>query len=250
MYVFGTSFPTTIANSKITSNGSWVGGGLYLYSSSSIMIVNDTITRNSASLDGGGLFLGDSSSPEIANTIVAFNSSGIVGSSATLRCNCVYGNTAYDYSGLTDPTGTNGNISADPMFVRNPSDGGDGWGDDPATPGVDEGANDDYGDLRLRAGSPAINAGDPAFVAQPGETDLDGHARVLCGRVDMGTYEFGIGDYDCDQSVDSTDFANWSACMTDPTGGTIAPGCEVFDFNADGDVDLLDFGGFQRIFGP
>ena len=58
------------------------------------------------------------------------------------------------------------------MFVRPPDSGPDGaW----------DGVDDDYGDLRLQGGSPCINAGDPDFTPQPGETDLDGHARVLCG---------------------------------------------------------------------
>ena len=71
-----------------------------------------------------------------------------------------------------------------------------GWGDDLETPDVNEGANDDYGDLRLQPGSLCINAGDPAFEPEPGETDLAGYPRVFCGRVDMGAYEFGIGDFD------------------------------------------------------
>ena len=69
----------------------------------------------------------------------------------------------------------------------------------------------------------------------------------------MGAYEFGIGDYDFDQGVDLTDFAAWSSCMTGPsTADTAVPHdpCVAFDFDGDGDVDLLDFGGFQAIFGP
>ena len=151
-----------------------------------------------------------------------------------------------------DPTASvvwgQGNFSADPMFVRNPSDGGDGWGDDPGTADVDEGVNDDYGDVRLRAGSPCIDAGDPGFVGQPGETDLDGHARVLCERVDMGAYEFGIGDFTCDHRVDLGDLRVWQSCITGPGGGPYAPGCEAFDFEFDGDVDLEDFAGFQGTF--
>ena len=42
--------------------------------------------------------------------------------------------------------------------------------------------------------------------------------------------------------------------MTGPSTADTAvphpPGCEAFDFNADGDVDLLDFDAFQLIFGP
>jgi len=280
LYLWSSS--PTIANNTITGNIALngYGGGLCL-GASSPTIVNNTIAGNS----GGGLYLYYYSFPRIANTIVAFNSSGIyrgdATSTPTLRYNCVYGNSAYDYTGVTDPTGTDGNISADPMLVRNPSDGGDGGGDNPATPDVDEGANDDYGDVRLRAGSPAINAGDPSFVPQAGETDLDGHARVLCGRVDMGAYEFGIGDYDCDQSVDMADFALWAGCMGGPSGAElrmangeermtqafdmlngasheigsqqfeIGNSCVAFDFDADGDTDLHDFAGFQRVFvGP
>jgi len=322
LYLWNSS--ATITNNAITGNSAYYdGGGLFLWDSSPMM-ANNTIAGNSTYWEGGGLYL-DSSSPTIANTIIAFNSSGVCQNSGTgiptLQYNCVYGNGIYNYSHLTDPTGTDGNISADPMLVRNPSDGGDGWGDDPATPDVDEGANDDFGDLRMRAGSPAINAGDPGFVPQPGETDLDGHARVLCGRVDMGAYEFGIGDYDCDQSVDMADFAAWDTCMGGPSGAELrmangeermtllenrngspspqpsplkgegvgprrgfddpgqermtgdgrsaigmedlrfengpgAPGsalrfdnpCAAFDFDADGDTDLRDFAGFQRVF--
>jgi len=146
-----------------------------------------------------------------------------------------------------------GNIDLDPMFVRLPNPGPDGTWD---------GVEDDYGDLRLRAGSPCINAGDPGFVAQPGETDLEGHARVLCRRVDMGAYEFGIGDYDCNQGVDLTDFASWSSCMTGPSTADTAvphaatadtavphdPGCEAFDFDGDADVDFRDFAVWQNAF--
>ncbi len=275
------SSPTILNNTIMGNSAYWNGGGLYLYGSSPT-ITNNTITANIASSNGGGLSLHAQSSPTIANTIIAFNSSGVYryGTTGTprLRYNGVDGNTAYNYAGLNDPTGTNGNISADPRLVRNPSDGGDGWGDDPATPGVDEGANDDCGDLRLQPGSPAINAGDPSFVPQPGETDLDAHARVLCGQVDMGAYEFGIGDYDCDQSVDLADFALWAGCMGGPSGAElrlangeermtqsfdllngasheigsqqfeIGNSCVAFDFDADGDTDVRDFAGFQRVF--
>ncbi|MDO8629762.1 MAG: right-handed parallel beta-helix repeat-containing protein, partial [Phycisphaerales bacterium] len=256
----------TIANNTITGNCAEIGGGLCL-DSSSPTVANNTITGNSAGY-GGGLWLYNSS-PTIGNTIVAFNSSGVYRAAntgtPTLRYNCVYGNAIYNYSGLPDYTGMDGNISTDPMFVRLPDPGPEGtWG----------GVDDDYGDVRLRGGSPAINAGDPGLVPQPGETDLDAHARVLCGRVDMGAYEFGIGDYDCDQSVDLSDISSWPECMSGPSAaewrmtngeermgpneGTddrigdlrfeIADACAAFDFDADGDVDLRDLASFQRVF--
>jgi hypothetical protein len=43
---------------------------------------------------------------------------------------------------------------------------------------------------RLKPGSPCIDAGDPDYVPEADETDLDGNPRVVNGRVDMGAYEF------------------------------------------------------------
>ena len=109
--------------------------------------------------------------------------------------------------------------------------------------------NDDY---RLVAGSPGIDAGDPDFVPDPGETDLAGHPRMRCGQVDMGAYEFGMpGDIDCDGVTDLTDFAEWTDCMTDPRT-EVDPfplydeTCADLDVDADGDIDLLDLAGFQN----
>jgi len=48
----------------------------------------------------------------------------------------------------------------------------------------------DFGDYHLRPDSPCINAGDPNYVAGPNETDIDGEARVMFGRIDMGADEF------------------------------------------------------------
>ena len=158
-----------------------------------------------------------------------------------------------------------GNIDADPSFVRLPDDGGDGWGDDSNTPGTDESAHDDFGDLRLSPGSPCVNAGNPDFVERP-YTDLDGHARVLCGQVDMGAYEFGIGDHDCNQTINLTDLSALSTCATNPLGDTESsnfasgkradgtrnaiPDCSSFDFDADGAIDLRDFAHFLLVLNP
>ena len=46
------------------------------------------------------------------------------------------------------------------------------------------------GDYRLLPDSPCINAGDPDYIAEPNETDLDGKPRVIGGRIDMGAYEY------------------------------------------------------------
>lgn len=59
-----------------------------------------------------------------------------------------------------------GNIDGDPRFVD---------------------ANE--GDYHLSLHSSCINAGDPNFVAAPGQTDMDGEPRIINGRIDIGPYE-------------------------------------------------------------
>jgi hypothetical protein len=146
------------------------------------------------------------------------------------------GSPEFYYSRIEDWHGS-GNIDADPLFV-------DPDGPDDATGTLDD-------NLRLLPDSPCIDAGDPDFWPGEGATDLDGHARVLCDRVDMGAYESGIGDYYCDGSVDLSDFANWGACMTGPDGGPCDEACVVFDFDADTDVDVRDYALFSGAFsGP
>lgn len=74
-----------------------------------------------------------------------------------------------------------------PRFTRLPSHGGDGFGDDPRTPHTDESLNDDFGDLTLLPGSPAIDAGTNAKL--PRDTlDLDRDAdtlELLVGNTDL-----------------------------------------------------------------
>jgi len=164
-----------------------------------LTVTGSTFCNNSAGV-GGCLEVGPYGPGLLYNNIFwnnvdEYGTSAGVGSFGTLvdvRFNILQGETD------TWPD----NLDSDPLF-SNPigSDGIPGTLDD---------------DLRLQPGSPAINAGDPNYAPTQGETDLDGHARILCGRTDMGAYEFGIGDYDCDQSVNLTDFANWMMCATPP----------------------------------
>jgi hypothetical protein len=45
------------------------------------------------------------------------------------------------------------------------------------------------GDYHIRPVSPCVNAGDPDYVPEPGETDAEGGSRIGGGRIDMGAYE-------------------------------------------------------------
>ena len=84
--------------------------------------------------------------------------------------NDFFGNTAGDTDGWI-PLGP-GNISADPIFVDPPND------------------------VHLSSASPAIDAGDPIFVPEDGQTDIDGDPRVLDGDGDgFEVVDMGIDEY-------------------------------------------------------
>ena len=105
------------------------------------------------------------SHPLIANNVVAFNSSGIVKNYAanpTLRHNNFYGNTAYDYAGVSAGIG---DISEDPKLA-----------------GVR------YGDVHIQPDSPCVDAGDDSVVRGPW-LDMDGQARIQGDHVDIGADE-------------------------------------------------------------
>ncbi len=50
--------------------------------------------------------------------------------------------------------------------------------------------------------------------------------------------------------IDLADFSPLPPCLTGPGPTTCLTGCDVFDLDADHDVDLTDLAGFQRAFGP
>ena len=248
---------STIANNRIVCNSAFhYGGGIHC-DASSPTIADNTIAGNTARDGGGGIYC-TSSDPTIVNTIVAFNSSGIASaetttSTLTLWYNCVYGNTAYNYSNLTDPTGTSGNISADPKFVRAWSTGLDGqWGT----------GDDDYGDQYLKSSSPCIDSGHNDAVPPGTVTDLAGRSRFMEGPtltvtgygtppiVDIGAYEIlppVPGDLDLDDDVDVTDLAALRSCLSGQ-GIPRSAQCRRSDLDKDGDVDLSDFAIMQRCF--
>ena len=207
---------TTITNSIISGNTSIRGGGIANRANvgvSTLIIVNSTISGNSATGtdynataygSGGGIYNnGIGASAKLYNTIVAQNTTLTEGLD-------IYADVWSSFSGSnnligdgTDQSlvnGVNGNrvgtssSPINPQFTRNPNDGGDGWGDDRDTYYVDESLNDNYGDLRLKANSPAIDTGDSSLaVDSSGATilyDLAGTSRIHHEAVDMGAYEY------------------------------------------------------------
>ena len=95
------------------------------------------------------------------------------------------------------------------------------------------------GDFHLGPGSPAIDAGDPAFVPGGGEVDLDGAARVNGPRVDVGADEStacGNGVVEAPEGCDDANQTSGDGCDANctPTGcgnGIVTSGEQCDDGN-------------------
>jgi hypothetical protein len=229
-----------VEDNHASANG---GGGLSL-GSGHPRVVQNVIEGNSASVRGGGVAwsgTGTADLPEIANNTMIENSapSGsaiagadggavvvnnvVVGVSAasTVEClgtsmqlatfshNNVYRGGAAPYAGCPDPTGTNGNISADPRF------------DDTCCTIATANLLFD-----LRQDSPSVDTGDNAVVVAA--TDFAGYARVTDGDGD-GALEIDMGAYEADgfaRKLPQMPYSVWtqpSLTPLDGLGGWIFP---------------------------
>jgi predicted outer membrane repeat protein len=205
---------STIINCSFSGNFARQYGGAIYVDRSDVTLTNCTFSSNSADYwelgCGGGIYdhLGNSSLT-LTNCIFWNNSdSGGVDESAQIHG----GTPVVNYCCIQGWTGTwsgLGNVGANPMFARNPNDGGDDWGVGNRKEFGDLlsiGRNDDFGDLHLRsqAGrwdtnsqswiqddvtSPCIDAGDNSAIPAGVIVDLDGNPRIINGIVDMGAYE-------------------------------------------------------------
>jgi len=192
----------TILNNVIRHNTAFgQGGGIWLVNQSDASIVQNLIVQNSAP-EGAGAYLSVPSGdrgPFLVNNTVAGNTGGaslvfigfddqvqaqnniVVGPAGrpAIFCDPLYSatppqlshNNAFNgdttaYAGsCAGAAGTDGNISADPLFVDAPG-----------------------GNYHLRPGSPSIDAGNNAAPDLPA-SDLAGHPRIVNGQIDQGAYE-------------------------------------------------------------
>jgi len=184
IYITGSS--PAIENCVISGNFAPRGGAIYSHNAGQPTIVNCTISANAASVFAGGIYCYNSSNLDITNCILwsdtaASASEIMVAAGAPTSVQISYCN----IQGLTenvvcDSASTvnwgQGNINLDPLFT---------------SPGsLDALRVYTQGDYHLLAGSPCIDAGDPAFTADPDATDIDGNPRISGAKVDMGADEF------------------------------------------------------------
>jgi hypothetical protein len=149
--------PTLMNCIFIANTAGESGGGFRTYEGNPTL-TNCTFVGNSAARDGGGLW-NYAGSPTVTNSVLWDDTPEEIHS--------YFSGLVITYSDVEGGWPGYGNIDTDPLFV------------DPAS-----------GDYHLQAGSRCIDAGDPNYIAGPNETDLDGRARIIGGRIDMGAYEF------------------------------------------------------------
>ena len=238
----------TIARNVLEGNYSGgSGGGMHINGPSitvqdNVLVGNRAATGAGVRLDGG--FAGEISHLTIAGNAATEQGGGVLinSAAATMHGCVVWGNTApadeqialggngavaVRYSDVQGGEPGDGNLNADPLFVRPPDDGGDGWG---------VGDNDDYGDLHLTADSPCLNAGDPGRDCT-GLCDVDGDPRGAYGCADVGADEFLLsGDATLDGHVDAMDYFALKTGLGTPSGASWSEA----DFTRDGAVDRAD----------
>jgi predicted outer membrane repeat protein len=164
---------------NISLHKSFGHGGAIHSSGGSPTITNCTVIENVAEVRGGGIYCVYGGSPAINNSIFWANLPHEIYVSTGAPSSLVV-----TYSNVQDGWAGEGNIDFDPCFADvgywDPNE-------NPADP------NDDFwidGDYHLLPDSTCIDAGDPNYIAEPNETDLDGKPRVISGRIDMGAYEY------------------------------------------------------------
>ena len=197
------SEPTLTNVIVIANQAGATGGGLYLmgYSATltNVMVVANTSTH------GAGIYL-EGADPVLTNVVIVGNEAGDFGggihanpSSPSISFCNVYGNLPEDYYDLTDPTGTQGNLSVDPVLLDTSDPDPLAW------------------DFHLDTASPLVDAGEPTYLdpdasisdlgifggPQAGAWDLDGDGYFWWwqpGPYDVLTYPaMGL---DCDdQSI-------------------------------------------------
>lgn len=167
-----------IINLSVSPIGNAYGAGMYNTNSSAPVLTNTTVTGNIlqalGATGGAGVYNTNSSTPKIYNSIVwnnfkmantATSGADIENNSATVTLK-----NSITQSYTTGNPADNNKVNTNPLFVST-------------------------ADLSLPLASPAIDAGDNAWLSPyggVGGADLAGNPRLTGSSVDMGAYEFTV----------------------------------------------------------
>jgi len=176
--IYALTSQPTIQNCTVEGNTAPVGAGICLDSSTNAGADPQGFVRNCTVANNFGVGLHYRTRPTFAGTNEAENllAWGNVGG---VQVEVRTGTLVLDYADVEGGAGgvlllVNASLTTGPGFINL----------DPVF--VDQ----INGDFHLSEGSPCIDAGDPSYVALPGETDIDGEARVQGAAVDLGSDEF------------------------------------------------------------
>lgn len=189
----------TIINSTFSSNMASEGGGIYNSGSGVLTISNSTFSGNTASETGGGVF--NIGTLQVANSTVSDNSAAFLAGGVLNFNNLEIGNTILNRGTSGVSIYSNGDGLVTSLGYNISSDDGSGIltgpGDQTNTDPVLGPLQDNGGPTLTHAllpGSPAVNAGDPAFTPPPFfDQRGSGFFRVRNGRIDIGSFEVQSG---------------------------------------------------------
>jgi len=193
--IFASGDDIAIENCIISHNaagiGSWWRAGGGIYAVGDVTLTNCLISRNLAG-EGGAIYCFDGNM-QIANCTIFANA--CMQYSSWIRYPAIWCDGDLN---ITNSIIWNGGSEIYPWTkeVRYSciSDE-DGWGDwGPTNIYIDPQLTRDG---HLTAGSPCIDAGDPNYVPNPAQTDIQGESRLYGARIDMGADEFHDQDADC-----------------------------------------------------
>ena len=151
-------FEIAARNLIVTGNSAERGGGITVDGTQqqvALALENSAVSGNTADSNGGGIYAQGSQTTSLRNVVVTNNiavtGGGIDAGGADIQHCDFWNNQPDNFNGMPDPTGTSGNLSADPLFT-----------DTTALDSVDW-------DLHLQLTSPLIDTGDPSIDDPDGQ---------------------------------------------------------------------------------